>query len=272
MAVPEAFYIWLISEVAGPEISTRVVEKLKPGWQRRLANASIELSGVHVSRRRLRNWLIRTDVWDRLVRSNPSDVADLVESLNGVVASDRRQRKRPPSEVAEATQRLLDVLVAQFLSELDPSLAQNVAHHREMWQFQRLDAGRREIRAILEDRGRFDAHVEQLPSPVAQALHEAYEDSPVSAARLAAYLSDGTTDPGDLIEHLWSERPPWLLEGSHLILVAVAEFASAHAYPETASDMFETLANQTSPDRRRWLARAGLAAQRTTETSRERRS
>jgi len=194
------------------------------------------------------------------VRSQTDDLVKLVESLEAALRRDRRQRRLSDTQVRDNAEALLNAIVAEFLSELDPSLAVNITHYREMWQLRELGRGQVEIRQMLEDTGRFHDALEALPRPTGRALEHGFEDSPVSAARLAVYLTETSRPPRDLIAELWAEPPDWLASGSHRLLLAAAEFAAAHDVPSIARAIFERMADLAAPDRPRWLARAGLAA------------
>ncbi len=257
---PDAFYIWLLAEVAGPHLAGVALDQLKPGWKRRLARNAITASGVSVPRRRIRRWLSSDDVWNHIVRAQPDDAARLVESLETVLRRDRRQRRSSDVDLRQNAEALLSSILAHFLSELDPSHAVNVAHYREMWELRDLGRGQAAIRQMLEDASRFDDVLAALPKPTARALRGAHEASAVVAARLAVYLTETSREPRDLIEELWAETPDWLGGGSHWLLLAAAEFASAHQVPSIACAIFEEMADEAAPDRSRWLARAALAA------------
>gem|GEM_PF-2533801 len=194
------------------------------------------------------------------MRSQTDDLVKLVESLEAALRRDRRQRRLSDTQVRDNAEALLNAIVAEFLSELDPSLAVNITHYREMWQLRELGRGQVEIRQMLEDTGRFHDALEALPRPTGRALEHGFEDSPVSAARLAVYLTGTSRPPRDLIAELWAEPPDWLASGSHRLLLAAAEFAAAHDVPSIARAIFERMADLAAPDRPRWLARAGLAA------------
>jgi len=261
MDVPvDPFFIWFLSEVVGPQLADLAVGQLKRGWESRLAANAIAAGGVSVSKRRLQRWLASDDVWHHLVRSQPDDAASLVESLEATIRRDRRQRGSSDVDLRDNAEALLNSILAQFLYELAPSLAVSVAHYREMWQLRDLGRGQAEIRRMLEDTGRFADVLAALPKPTASALRHGYGASNVSAARLAAYLTEASRLPRDLVAELWAEPPEWLTGGSHWLLLAVAEFASAHEVPSTARAIFEEMAERAAPDRPRWLARAALAA------------
>ncbi|MDP3984492.1 MAG: hypothetical protein Q8Q52_05740, partial [Acidimicrobiia bacterium] len=271
MPVPEAFYLWLISEVVGPQLADRAVGQLRSGWERRLAREAIAVSGVKVSRRRIEKWLKSEDVWNRLVRLQPADIAAMHRSLSAVVALSRGYRGASSQKVGESTQQMLDAVVGQFLALLEPSRALNVAHYREMWELKKLGRDVAEMRTILEDQTQRSDYLAVPPAPTARALERAAEVQPVPAAHLAAYLTQGTRSPAAIVHELWSEPPPWLTDGSHWLLLALAEFAASHGVNSTAAEIFEAMAEGGAPDRPRWLARAALSASGTGDQDRANR-
>ncbi len=256
----DPFVLWLLVDVVGPRLADATIDQLKPRWERRLARQGIAASRVKVSKRRVRKWLSSSGIWQRIVRGRSEDLADLVDSLETALRRDHRQRRLPDTERHRNAEVLLSAILAQFLSELDPSTAVNIAHYREMWELNDLGRGQTQIRQMLEESARFDEALDALPKPTASALRSAFAISPVPAARLATYLTDPSRSPYQLIVELWSEPPEWLLDGPHWLLLSVAEFAAAHEVLAVGRQAFEKLAALGAPDRPRWKARAALMA------------
>lgn len=86
---PDAFFLWFISEVAGPRFAEAAIDQLRPGWESKLAKRAIEACDVRVSKRRVRRWLSSSEVWNRIARSRTDDLVKLVESLEAALRRDR---------------------------------------------------------------------------------------------------------------------------------------------------------------------------------------
>lgn len=250
-----SFLLWFASQKLAPEVAARALQQLtRKDWRARLAKQVKEASDLRFSTRQLKRWLSRKDVWNQLVDPSTDDLEKLLTSLTQEMSKRRLfSRRWTSANAAEDAERLLDVVLGEFLASLDASYATAVAHARQM-------SALHGIRSMLEAHLSFDERILSLPPVVAEFLRAARKADSASAERLATLLTDPSVTPLVAARQLVQAPPASLAHGPLQLWIALAELLVAGKFAAEGADCFQHAADEGLPDRVAWYVRAGFAA------------
>jgi tetratricopeptide (TPR) repeat protein len=260
--VAEGFIGWLISQSLGPEVVSRGLDLLgRRSWRAKLARSVARQADERVPRRRLKDWLERRATWDDLVGLSSPAVERLVESLATALKPRIVLRKeRYSAALRGRAERLVPIVIGEFLAALDPSLATSVAHYREMSELggirQRVEA----VADVLEAGRDFDELLDRLPPLARRPVETLMDESRRACAALLKSVFAESAGPGPAAEALVRVVPEWLDAAPYSAWLALAEIASAHGQHAAASMAFEQATQRGAPDRPVVLARAATEA------------
>lgn len=259
----ESFVSWLVVQALGPEIVARGLDALgSRSWRAHLARRVEKEAGGGIRGRRLRGWLNRPTTWNDLVELSPAGIERLTHSLASALKPQvvLRRSKYSDPQLRDDAERLIPIIIGEFLAALDPSLATSVAHFREMSELGQLQTKVEAIAEVLDVDSEMDALLGRLPHNAKGPVDTLRRESPSSCSALLKSVFSEKAGPRAAVIGLLRVSPRWLESGPYSAWVAIAELASSHGEHAASSQAFEEATERGAPNRDVYLARAAAEA------------
>lgn len=260
----DPFVSWLIVQAVGPDIVSRGLDALgKRTWRAKLARRAVEEAGGRISRRRVEAWLNQRTVWNDLVDLSPTGVERLMVSLATALKPRIvliRKTRFSDARLREDAERLVPMVIGEFLANLDPSLATSVAQYRTMGQLVGLQEKVEAIAETLDLDRDEEAIFRRLPPNAKGPVQELKGESRSIAAYLLKSIFGGKGGPSSAITRLVRVPPDWLESAPHTAWLVLAELAAAHGAHSESSEAFERATQRGAPNREVYLAKAAAEA------------
>jgi hypothetical protein len=239
----DPFVSWLVVQAIGPEVVSRGLEALgRRTWRDKLARRAVAEAGGRVSRRRVEAWLDQRTTWTDLVElSMPG-----VERLTGSLATALRPKivlirkdRFSDARIRSDAERLVPIVIGEFLAALDPSLATSVAQYRTMGQLAGLQQKVEAIADTLDfDRDEEDI-LRRLPPNARDPVKELREVSRSEAVSLLKSIFGDDSGPRSATTRLIRVPSEWLETASYNAWLALGELAAAYGEHSESSEAFE---------------------------------
>lgn len=260
----DPFVTWLLVQAVGPDIVSRGLDALgKRTWRAKLARRSIKEAGGRISRRRVEAWLNQRSVWNDLVELSPSAVerleASLATALKPTIVLIRKSRFADV-RLREDAERLVPIVIGEFLATLDPSLATSVAQYRTMGRLAGLQEQVESIAETLDLDRDEEVVLRRLPLNARGPVQELKRESRSTAAYLLKSVLGDEAGPSSAVSRLVRVPPDWLESAPHTAWLVLAELATAHGAHSESSEAFERATQHGAPNREVYLARAAAEA------------